>query len=81
MNKWQRQLIDLQRANVIDDKVEEGEEALRQARLRESCFYGTLADLRKRIEHFRQKPKLNLLDKRLLLGIFKGQVELSDCMR
>ncbi|TNV80409.1 hypothetical protein FGO68_gene3005 [Halteria grandinella] len=83
MNKQQRQMIELQRANVIqqDEQFHRDDEGLRQAKLRENCLYGSLADLRKRIDYFKQKPKLNMLDKRLLLGIFKGQVELTDSIQ
>ena len=34
------------------------------------CLYGSMSEIKKDLKYFSQKYKLNLIDKRLLLGIF-----------
>ena len=41
-------------------------------------MFGTLGDIRECLDYFKDKPLLNLIDKRLLLGIFQKEVEISD---
>ncbi len=48
--------------------VEEGR--IRKARMREECMFGSLADVRLCLDYFKMKPALNIIDKRLLLGVF-----------
>lgn len=50
----------------------------KRARLREECLFGSLGDVRGCLDYFRSKPALNVIDKRLLLGVFQRDIEIDD---
>ena len=68
----------MQKRNVVSLLEEKEESHACKAKLREECLFGSLADIRECLDYFKQKPCLNIIDKRLLLGVFQKEVEVKE---
>ena len=53
-------------------------ESYRKVKMRQESIMGTLGEFRECLDYFKNKPTLNVIDKRLLLGVFQRHVEISD---
>lgn len=74
-------MLAMQKRNVIEDTSSSDDETRRKpqrARMRDPCLFGNLGDIRECLDYFKQKPALNIIDKRLLLGVFQRQIEIKD---
>lgn len=53
-----------------ESRCEGGNSSGREASMKRKELFGTQASIKKSFKYFTDKPRLNLIDKRLLLGIF-----------
>lgn len=63
----------MQKKSLIDcDEIDEKQKIVKRGHLRRksSGLFGTPVEIRTDLDYFLKKPKLNLIDKRLLLGVF-----------
>lgn len=74
-----KNVIELKEAELEDTSVQEFQllKGVKQLH-RKSCLFGTLANIRQDLTYFHKKQQLNILDKRLLLGIFEKNVHFDD---
>eukprot|EP00347_Sterkiella_histriomuscorum_P022667 403337610 len=90
-NKHQMRLLQMQKGNVIkeDSPVHIRQQTQNLSRkdlmnnqqienIGKKELFGTQASIKKSFNYFCEKPRLNLIDKRLLLGIFQRQIQLED---
>jgi hypothetical protein len=74
LNKSQSTMLDMQKRNVIsidsDSDSQRRYGTMHKAALREKCLFGSLGNIKECLDYFKHKPILNLIDKRLLLGVF-----------
>jgi hypothetical protein len=84
LNKPQSKLLALQKLNVISTPESSPKaspshkESYKKVKMREDSILGTLGEFRECLDYFKHKPTLNVIDKRLLLGVFQRHVEISD---
>ena len=67
----------MQRFNLIEYQSSSDNSSNVKKLHRKKCLFGTLGQIKKDLEYLMKKDKLNLIDKRLLLGIFQKNVILD----
>lgn len=74
LNKHQVRMLQMQKKHVVEMDDESEEESIESSPMkamhRKMSLFGTLGQIRMDLNYFIRKNKLNLIDKRLLVGIF-----------